>query len=83
VNAALAAEGAIFSQSRLFPQPVNSAGGGQLYIKARSSPVLQNHRLGNYLADTSGRCLLAVYVPFFLIFLREHYGREWRGGLAS
>ena len=41
VNAALAAEGAIFSQSRLSPQPVNSAGRGQLYIKPRYSSVLQ------------------------------------------
>ena len=43
--------------------------------------TLQTSPRGNY--PLSGKCLLPVNLPFFLIFLSEHYGRERCGGVAS
>jgi hypothetical protein len=40
-------------------------------------------RAVNYPRNTSGTYLLAVYLPCFLIFLSEHYGRERRTWIAS
>jgi hypothetical protein len=39
---------------------------------------------GGYLSrKTSGSYLLTVYLPFFLIFLAKHYGRERPPRIAS
>jgi len=51
------------------------------FVYRTSLRIPQTSRRGTY--PSSGRCLLPVNLPFFLIFLREHSGRERCGGIAS
>jgi hypothetical protein len=44
---------------------------------------MRTRKLSGVVTILKGRCLLPVNLPSFLIFLREHHGREGHGGLAS
>ena len=54
---------------------------GTKVVDFGSSGIPQSIRRGNH--PSNGRCLLPVNLPCFLIFLREHHGREGHGGIAS
>ena len=48
---------------------------------SRKRPHPETISRGNH--PSKGRCLLPVNLPCFLIFLRDHHGREGHGGIAS